>query len=447
MIKHFCDTLQDLHSFLAYIRKHRRRIRLACLLPSIAFIFTFCFSYYRTFSIGTLEIYWWAFRAQVKQFFFGPGASLYGDSVTYWIRKTERLILLMNKALLLFVWYGFLASLIVSLFLAVLIVFLFKRSKEARQEEQFMAGSYLQSRKDVIKMIEGKGAASNLRLMDLPLIKGSETKHIMITGTYGSGKTNAVKNVLNQISDQKALIVDTKGELIDKYYNPARGDIIMNPLDLRYPGWDSSGENQYDPYYGELEQSLVSCADIDSSVTKSPLSIKQWIQNDSKTGWLFLSMTREEQSTLKPLFSYWLSLAMKKLKEEQSKRQRRVWVMIDALSDLPKIKDLAFCLSRGTHCDVCMVLCVQYFQQLETIYGNQTAKALVEFCATHVLFRCDKSDIVQKLSDQINTQTQARYGNQQKISARELASFTDFVSCVQLPYGYPATKIKWELTP
>ena len=281
-------------------------------------------------------------------------------------------------------------------------------------------------------------------------IKGTETKHIMITGTYGSGKTNTIKHILNQIPDQKILLVDTKGELIDKYYNQARGDIIMNPFDLRYPGWNVHGEDQYDPYYEELEKKIVSWAAfewLDSHGTTPPLSIKQWIQDDNKTDWLFLSMTREHQTTLKPLFSYWLSLVMKTLKGEESKKYRKLWIVIDTLSDLPKIKDLAFCLSRITHREICVVLCVQDFQQLETIYGQQTAKALVEFCATHVLFRCDKSDLAQKLSDKINTQTQAHYGNQGKISARELTCFPDFVSCVQLPYGYPATKIKWDIIP
>lgn len=449
MIKRFRQVAEDVHAFLNYMRPYGYRIRITLLCSSITAFFTFGFFCYQTIPLSAMQLYLLTLRAKAIQLFLGPQTPMNGRTASYWIKQMEFYFFWTSQDLLLSFWYGLATGITILVILASLAIFLFIRHQKniRTKENQFMAGSYLKSRKDVIQMIEKRGAASHLRLMDLPLIKGSETKHIMITGTYGSGKTNAVKHILNQIQDQKVLVVDTKGELIDKYYNPARGDIIMNPLDLRYPGWDSSGEDQYDPYYGELEQSLVSCVDIDSSVTKSPLSIKQWIQDDSKTGWLFLSTTREHQSTLNPLFSYWLSLAMKKLKEEQSKRQRRVWVVIDALSDLPKIKDLAFCLSRGTHCDVCMVLCVPYFQQLETIYGNQTAKALVEFCATHVLFRCDKSDIVQKLSDQINTQTQARYGNQQKISARELAYFPDFVSCVQLPYGYPATKIKWELTP
>lgn len=443
MIKRFRPMIQDALSFWHYVRTHERRIRSACLLPLISFVFTFGFFCSRAFDNQDIKIYWWALRAKTVQLFWGPQATLYGDSAASWVRRTEIVFQWTNKKLALFTWYGLAAGFTILVLLVLLIVFLFIRNQRniKAKEQKFMAGSFLRSRQDVIAMIKKRSIASPLALMDLPLIKGSETKHIMITGTYGSGKTNAVKHILNQIQDQKALIVDTKGELIHKYYNQARGDIVMNPLDLRYPGWHTLGENQYDPHYEELEQSLG------SRVTKFPISIKQWIQDDTKTGWLFLSMTREEQSDLKPLFAYWLSLAMKSLCEDSQKKQRPLWVVIDTLSDLPKIKDLALCLSEGKEYGVCMVLCTQHIDQLETIYGQQVAQILVELCATQVLFRCANSDLAQKLSHQINTQTQACYGNQQKIPARELTCFPDFVSCVQLPYGYPATKIKWELMP
>lgn len=352
----------------------------------------------------------YSFKKGLK-LFWGPQASINERMTSYLIEQTAFYFWLTNKDLMLSFWYGLSACLITLLFLVIFVVYFFRRTQNAlkAQEQKFMAGSCLQPSKNVIKIIAENCTALDITLMDLPLIQGTETKHILITGAYGSGKTNAIKHILNQIPNQKVLVVDTKGELIQKYYNPDRSDIVMNPVD--------------------------------------PLSIEQWIQDDSKTGWLFLSMTRENQETLKPLFAYWLSLAMKSLKDKQSKKQRTLWVVIHALSDLPKIKDLPLCLARGAHFGVCMILCAQDFQQLETIYGDQTSKALVEFCATHVLFRCAHSDPAQKPVHQINTQTQARYGNKQQISARELAYFPDFVSCVQLPYGYPATKIKWNLAP
>ena len=67
------------------------------------------------------------------------------------------------------------------------------------------------------------------------LPKKSENTHILVTGGTGSGKTNAFHHILGQIADkkQKAVILDTTGIFVDRYYSEKRGDIILNPFDAK----------------------------------------------------------------------------------------------------------------------------------------------------------------------------------------------------------------------
>lgn len=92
----------------------------------------------------------------------------------------------------------------------------------------------------VRKVLRKLGRASSLTIGDMPLVKDKETQHLLITGSTGCGKTNLIHNLLPQIERKKqpAIIIDQTGEMIAKYFNPDRGDIIFNPFDQRSKNWD-----------------------------------------------------------------------------------------------------------------------------------------------------------------------------------------------------------------
>ena len=81
---------------------------------------------------------------------------------------------------------------------------------------------------------------SEFYIGEMPLVKDMETRHFLITGSTGSGKTNLIHNLLPQVEKRKqpAIIIDQTGELIAKYYDQKRGDIIFNPFDERAKAWD-----------------------------------------------------------------------------------------------------------------------------------------------------------------------------------------------------------------
>lgn len=79
-----------------------------------------------------------------------------------------------------------------------------------------------------------------------------ETRHILIVGTTGSGKTQAnraLQLVIRQ-RDYPAIIVDHGGETLARVYDP-ENSIVLNPFDERSEGWSIFNELWfvYD-YYG-----------------------------------------------------------------------------------------------------------------------------------------------------------------------------------------------------
>jgi len=93
---------------------------------------------------------------------------------------------------------------------------------------------------EVRRKLRSLGKCSEFYIGKMPLVKDMETRHFLVTGATGSGKTNLLDTLLPQVEKKKhpAVVIDQTGEMIAKYYNKERGDIIFNPFDSRSKGWD-----------------------------------------------------------------------------------------------------------------------------------------------------------------------------------------------------------------
>ena len=106
-----------------------------------------------------------------------------------------------------------------------------------------------QARKDTqrIKKKHGDGV---LTLAGVWVPPADETKHFKLIGTTGSGKSTAIRELMHQALDRgdRAVFADPDGGYLSRFYDPSRGDVILNPVDARSAKWDpfKDVENAYE---------------------------------------------------------------------------------------------------------------------------------------------------------------------------------------------------------
>ena len=186
-------------------------------------------------------------------------------------------------------------SLVVGLcsLLAILTFWFFKGRKSHNHKS--LRGQTIVSPKRLKQLIQRARRASSYKIEDVPLIKDSETKHILSVGTTGAGKTNWFNELLPQLKQQKVLVVDTTGDMISKYYDESRGDIILNPFDARSASWDMVSECVHDYEFDDLSKAIIPSA----SHYQDPL----WKNGAAKLLSVAMRKAKEEQLSLRELFS------------------------------------------------------------------------------------------------------------------------------------------------
>ena len=101
------------------------------------------------------------------------------------------------------------------------------------------------------------GEALTLAGVQIPF--QDETKHFKLIGTTGTGKSTAIRELLGGAlrRGDRAVIADPDGGYLRRYYDPTRGDVVLNPFDARSRRWDLFGEieTQYD--VDQLARALI----------------------------------------------------------------------------------------------------------------------------------------------------------------------------------------------
>ena len=101
--------------------------------------------------------------------------------------------------------------------------------------------------------------AGVISLAGLAIDRADEAKHFLLMGTTGTGKSVAIRELLRGAAARgdRAIIADPDGGFLSRFYDAARGDIILNPFDARSASWDMMGEVPNDFAAEQLAASLI----------------------------------------------------------------------------------------------------------------------------------------------------------------------------------------------
>jgi len=118
------------------------------------------------------------------------------------------------------------------------------RRRERLLADRWIGGTRVVDEKQLAKLTAREADVRTLTIGKVRIPARLETRHMAMIGTTGSGKTTALRQLLDSIEarGEAALVYDTSGEFIAHYYNPARGDIILNPFDARCAFWSPFAE-------------------------------------------------------------------------------------------------------------------------------------------------------------------------------------------------------------
>ncbi len=143
-----------------------------------------------------------------------------------------------------------------SLFGIFLFFFMFKGKFSKKKEH--LSGIKILSDVALTRKLKLMRKSSDIRLGSVPLLKGAESKHMLISGTTGSGKSNCLNQLLLQIRKRgdRAVIVDTTSSFTSSFYREGK-DILLNPYDSRSARWQPWCECDKDYHYEQLVNSLI----------------------------------------------------------------------------------------------------------------------------------------------------------------------------------------------
>jgi type IV secretory pathway TraG/TraD family ATPase VirD4 len=105
----------------------------------------------------------------------------------------------------------------------------------------------------------GRARRGQLTLAGIAIPPLDETKHFKLIGTTGTGKSTAIREMLAAAlaRGDRAVIADPDGGYRAQFYDPDRGDVILNPFDPDSLRWDLFAELRAPYDHEQLARSLI----------------------------------------------------------------------------------------------------------------------------------------------------------------------------------------------
>ncbi len=132
-----------------------------------------------------------------------------------------------------------------------------------RTADRHRRGAAILTGRAVRRQLRRRPRGSGLALAGVPLQLAEEVRHFKLIGTTGSGKSTAIAALLGAAlaRGDRAVVTDPDGAYARQFWQPRRGDVLLNPFDERARRWDPFGEIERAWDIEQLASSLISGSD------------------------------------------------------------------------------------------------------------------------------------------------------------------------------------------
>jgi hypothetical protein len=321
-------------------------------------------------------------------------------------------------------------------------------------ESSHVRGAEIVSAKDLQLQLRAEGEGG-IVLAGVQIPKEIECQHISACGATGTGKSVAIRDLLKQFAtnEEVCIIVDPHGEASSQFYNEARGDWWLNPIDMRCPTWTPQleGETEVDVaalaaalfrivpgqtgpevYYHkvarrayrklmgmaagvpvheipDLLQELVLSKRLrlDRPEVLSTMqnaldpwrylrpgarawSAKSWVANPQ--GWCFLTFRQMDKAAVLPIISLWFESLIMQLLSMETLLSKTIRIVIDELAELEQQPALDDLLSQVRKRGVSVVIGFQDVAQLYVLHGKDRTHSMLNQPLTQLFFRSNNAE-------------------------------------------------------
>lgn len=149
------------------------------------------------------------------------------------------------------------ATVLVTILFSLLVAWVWRSGARQRADE-LLRGVEIVSAQALTQALNQHGCASDLHLGGVPLVAGTETLHIQVTGTSGTGKTQALQELMLQIRRRRERFIcfSPSGDFLSQFFRPGR-DHVLNPFDDRCPTWNLWDECPQPYHYDAFAATLI----------------------------------------------------------------------------------------------------------------------------------------------------------------------------------------------
>ena len=128
-----------------------------------------------------------------------------------------------------------------------------------RREAILKRGTEIRNQSQITGFTSRRRRANAITLAGMTLDALDETKHFKLIGTTGTGKSTAIREILQSALDRgdRAIIADPDGSYLERFFEAGRGDLILNPFDTRSRSWDLFSELNDEFDVEQLARALI----------------------------------------------------------------------------------------------------------------------------------------------------------------------------------------------
>ena len=206
----------------------------------------------------------------------------------------------------------------------------------------------------------------------------------------------------------------------------------------------------------------LSCLEhLPDDPTATPFSIRDWIEDDDKDGFMFLTSRGDMHESIKGLTSCWLEIAVNSLLSLEQSRTRKIWIILDEVPSLYNIPSLQPGMAESRQFGGCFVLGLQVWSAMRDIYGANGAETLSGLARTRVVLstpdkatadwcsqalgNAEKTELQETLSYGANDMRDgvslaARNELRPIVLPTEIMSLPDLSGFLRLPQGFPVSR-------